>query len=176
MSDNIRRQDDKEVWLNPNAGYRYVEQQNFKGEMAAVEIAPGQKFTISTFDRMINQERTIKKEDDMFTNGTFSRVKLIDTAEDYAELAENPNIMSDSDLESMFSLTTAAFKKKLQEIENTRVIERLQRLSEKESLKASVAQQNALKARLDEVDPDRDKLPVFPDYTDRNPIPSKSLS
>ena len=175
MVDKVER-DDKEVWLNPNAGYRYVQQQNFKGEMSAIEIGPGQKFSISTFDRMINQERTMQKENDMFTNGTFSRVKLVESAEDYAELADNPNIMSDSDLKSIFALGAAPFKKRLGEIENIRVIERLQVLSGDESLKVTVAQVNAITARLDEIAPDRNELPSFPDYTDGKPIPQKRLS
>ena len=172
----MQGKDNKEVWMNPNAGVRYIQEQNFKGEFIAKEIAPGQKFTISTFDRMVNQEQAYSKDVDMFTNGTFSRVKLVESAEDYAELAENPNIMSESELEDIFGLTATQFKKKLAEIDNVRLLERLQELSQKEDLNVTVPQVKALEARLNEVSPDYGKLPVFTDYTDGKPIPVRSLS
>lgn len=174
MVDKVTK-DDKEVWENPNAGYRYVAIQNNRGEPTSLEIGPRQKFSISTFDRIVlNQEKTPEKANDMFSNGTFSKVRLVETAEDYEELASNPNLLSETELLEMFQLTIAPFKKKLADIANVRVLDRLLELAQTSD--STTPQVNAIKKRLDEVEPERGKLPVFPDYTDGKPIPPVSLS
>jgi hypothetical protein len=82
-------------------------------------------------------------------------VRLIDSAEDYAEHANNPNNLSESDMVDLFKLSAAAFKKRLAEIQNPAAMDRIVTLSEDESNKATLAQVKAAQARLEELRPSK---------------------
>jgi len=161
----MANEDVYEVWMNPNAGLVYIDKTDQYGKVSSTVILPGQKFNITPQDRRNNSERAWKPEADLFTNGTLSQVKLIDTEADYAELAENPNTIGESEIADLFKLKAVEFKKRIADISNERVLARIIEASEDEKTNATVPQQKALKARLEELVPETDPTRKLPDRT-----------
>jgi len=154
-----------EVWMNPNAGLVYIDKTDQNGKVQSTCILPGQKFNITPDDRRNNTERAWKPEADLFSNGTLSQVKLLDTEADYADLTENPNIIGESEIKDLFNLKAVEFKKRIAGITNDRVLTRIKEYSEDEKAEATVAQQKAVKARLEELIPEDDPSRRLPDRT-----------
>lgn len=166
----------REIWQNCNKGDVYVSQVGYDGRVSSTRVLPGARIDITYDDRRMNQDIAYSREADLFTNGTLSRIQLFDGADDFAELSSNPNVMGESEIKDLFTLTATNFKKKLQEIDNVRVLERLAEFAQDTSVNASVAQVKAINARLDQVAPTRGELPSFSDMTDGNEIHPIRLS
>lgn len=166
----------REIWTNSNRGEVFIKKFDYQGKEVTESIPHKGKVALTFKERKMNQDYAYSKAQDLFTNGTLTPVKLFDDVPDYEELAANPSLISDSDMQDLFKLTAPQFKKKLKEIDNVRVLEKIAELSDNEDLNASVPQQKAIEARLDELNPTRHELPSFGDYTDGNPIPEIRLS
>lgn len=144
---------EKETWENPTKSNVWIKtydpQHNLRNEM----IRPSGKISLTIEERLINQDLAYSSKADIFKNGTLVPIRLIDTAEDYAEHAENPNNLSESDMKELFKLPAAKFKARLSGIENPIALERIVELSESDTVSATLSQVKAAKARLEEVKP-----------------------
>lgn len=85
-----------EVWRNTAAGFRWYQSYDLQGRPTSKTVAGGRTFTITAFERQINQEAAAEPEMDLFRNGTFVIVKPAeDTIMD--EIA-SPESMTDEEL------------------------------------------------------------------------------
>lgn len=148
MSDTQAR----ETWANPGRGDIYILTYDPSGrELRSTPVRAGAKITLTIEERKINQDRAWSSKADIFTNGSLVPVRLVDTAEDYHEIASNPNLMSEDDMKGLFKLTGPKFKERLDEIDNPSVLNRMLEMADNaddEKLKVSMVQFKALQKRV----------------------------
>jgi hypothetical protein len=144
----------KETWKNAGAGEVWINVIDpHTQRLKHVPVRSGNKIMITTEERQINQDRAASSDKDFFTNGTLTPVRLVDTAEDYAEIASNPNLLSEEDMRDMFKLKAAQFKARLADITNAIAISRMAEMAkaEESGLNVTMAQFKALEQRLAEL-------------------------
>lgn len=88
-----------EVWRNTAAGMRWYIVFDLQGRETSKTVPGGKTFTVTTFERQINQERAASPEQDLFRNGTFVLAKASDDT-DESEFA-SPNARTDAEIEAM---------------------------------------------------------------------------
>lgn len=145
-----------ESWKYLGAGRISLLKYNQKGELAGELIPGGKVFQISPQERRINQEMAAGEDLDFFRNGQLAPVRLLDT-DDAAELASNPNVMSETDMRSLFKTNWKNFDSRIQEVSNTSTLERLVQIAKE--VDATVRQLEIIESRLDELKPS-DELPI----------------
>jgi hypothetical protein len=85
-----------ETWRNTQAGMRWYISFDLQGRETTKTVNGYRTFTITTFERQVNQERAATPEQDLFRNGGFVLVRgSSDTKED--ELG-SPNAITDADI------------------------------------------------------------------------------
>ena len=140
--------DDREVWQNTTRGKVIVQKFGPRGAIQQEVVRPGQKVSLTHEERVHNQEIVASASLDVFSNGILSVVKIADSAHDYESVANNPNVLSDSELRELFNLHPQTFAKRLKEIDNRQTLKRLAALAEESD--ASLSKSNAIAARLNE--------------------------
>lgn len=170
------RREDLEIWENRNRSEIWVMKEDLSGLPVSTPVRPGGKLEISTYDRQRNQEACQASEFDWFTNGALSPVKLIDSAEDYEEIASNPNAKSEKEIRALLSLNANELKKELAQITSPLVVARLKEFIESDDADTAenitMAKSKAVNARYDELHPPRTGK-VFDDYEEAIAKPQK---
>lgn len=140
---------DQETWKNVTAGKVWVRKTDRRGELKDELVRGGGLLKITTDDRMYNQERAASAELDNFKNGRLVPVKILDTAEDVAEIAANPNLMSESDMSAALKGNYKALEKKLKDITNEVTLQRMLDIAVSEDLSLSKIQ--LVQSRINDV-------------------------
>jgi hypothetical protein len=168
---------DKETWTNAGAGEVWIQTIDpHTNKLKHTPVRSGAKVLITTEERQINQDRAASPDKDLFMNGTLTPVRLVDTAEDYQEIANNPNLLSEDDMRDIFKLKGAAFKNRLGTITNAIALSRMNEMAKEEEsgLNVTMAQYKAIEARLAEVRGNVDVVEVT--QTAVAPAPMKNTS
>jgi light-regulated signal transduction histidine kinase (bacteriophytochrome) len=142
---------DKETWSNIGKGDVFILTYDHKGALRSVPIRAGQSLTISVEERQLNQDRAASADMDIFSNGRLAPMRLVDSADDYEEIASNPNHLTETDMLDILKTKGKTFSQKLDDITNVIALERMHELASDESLNVSMAQFRALESRLAEV-------------------------
>jgi hypothetical protein len=140
-----------ESWKNASLGRVVLKKYNQRGELADEMVTGGKVFHISPKERRINQEMAASPDLDFFQNGFLTPVRLIETEEDAAELASNPNLLSEEDMRGLFKGNWKAFDQKVQEISNLTTLKRM--LEVAQEVDATIRQVDVVNARIQEIDP-----------------------
>ena len=143
---------EKETWVNMGAGDVYVKTFDFQGQLVSVPVRSGKQILLSVQERQLNQDLAYSKEMDMFHNGRLTPLKLVDTADDYTEVAENPNHITEDDMKEILKLKGKAFTSRIAEINNNLALHRMFELAGDETLGISMTNYKALDKRVKEVD------------------------
>lgn len=146
----------KETWTNPGGGLVYILTYDPAGKLRSTPVRAGKQVTLSIEERKINQDRAASENSDIFTNGSLIPVRLVETADDYAEIASNPNLIDEDDMRSLFKLKGAAFKEKLAKISNESALDRILQIAEQadsddSDIKVTMVQFKAIEKRINEV-------------------------
>lgn len=149
----------KETWTNPGGGLIYILTYDPAGKLRSTPVRSGKQVTLSIEERKINQDRSASGpggKSDNFSNGSLIPVRLVETAEDYKEIASNPNLIDESDMRALFKLKSAAFKAKLSSISNESALDRILKIAENSDsddseVKVSMPQFKAIERRIAEV-------------------------
>jgi len=152
---------EKETWENPTRSNIWIKTFDPQHQLRSERIRPGGKVAVSTEERLINQDLAWSSSADVFKNGTLVPIRLVDSAEDYAEHANNPNNLSESDMVALFKLSAAKFKERIAGIENVAALDRIAQLAESDDVNATMAQVKAAQARLEDVNPSRIGKVIF---------------
>ncbi len=99
MSTVLQMQAKVEVWKNTAAGMRWYVAFDLQGRETTKTVPGGRTFTLSTFERQINQERAVSPEVDLFRNGTFVLAKP--SEDTVLEEVQTPNSMTDSEIDEL---------------------------------------------------------------------------
>lgn len=145
-----------EIWKNVTKGMRYVNVRDENNKVHSELVRPGGILNIKPIDREMHSNEVATDGLDMFKNGTFLPVTLVDE-ESAASIESNPNHLSESEVAELFDLKIADFRKKIETITSVYVLDNMLDLakSEDEKVKATVKQLEALEARYEEVRPPR---------------------
>lgn len=137
----------REIWKSGIAGTISVLKFNRRGELASEVVRSGQACTLTTEERIINQEKAATADLDIFKNGMMVPVRILDDAEDAAEIAANPNLMAESEMNDLFKAHWKTFENRVAQVSNPIVIQRLLQIAEAQD--ATVKQVNVLKVRME---------------------------
>lgn len=137
-----------ETWKNQGAGNVVVKKRGEYGVEKDEMVRGGKTLHISEADRRMNQERAAAESLDVFTNGMLAPLKVGDSA---AEFAENSNLLTEDEMRTLVRGHAKTFAKKLGEISNPIVVERLLQIAKEED--STIGRVESIQARLDEVDP-----------------------
>ena len=143
--------EDQETWSNIGKGDVFVLTFDHSGRLKSVPVRSGQRITMTVRERQLNQERAYSSEVEMFSNGRLAPIRLVDSADDYEEIASNPNHLSEGDMTDVLKLKGKAFTDRLDEITNVIALERMHELASDEKANVSMAQFRTLEKRLSEV-------------------------
>jgi hypothetical protein len=143
---------EKETWVNNGAGDVFVVAFDHQGQLVSIPVRAGKKVLLSVQERQINQEQAYTKDVDMFSNGRLTPLKLVDTAEDYIDIANNPNHLSEDDMRDIFKLKGKAFAARIAEITNVLALKRMHEIAADETNGVSMASYRALEKRISEVE------------------------
>jgi hypothetical protein len=116
---------DKETWENLSQQPAVVPSVNFRGEVSQRIIPPGRSFQITAEERQTYQQRIDDPKRDKFMNGTYQAVKLVETAEDYAEIMDAPDRLSEDDLKDILKGQAKTVSNKVADIDNPVTVKRL---------------------------------------------------
>jgi hypothetical protein len=143
-----------ETWRNPSDMPIWVQvTEGRTGQMRHREVpVKGGTIVISEEDRRHNQAQVyFNPAVDVFTNGSLIPVRLIDSSEDYEELATNPNFLSDEDIRDSLKGPVKKLRESLEEVSNLQVVSRYAAAAEE--LEVTKAKQDAIEARLEALTP-----------------------
>lgn len=144
----------KETWENATDGYIVVATLDRKGDKSHEIVPAGRTVAIAYEDRVMNQDMAADETLDVFKNGSMVPVRLLDTSEDKAEIADNPNLKTEGDLREMFNLHWKQFDTEVASIGNKTTLLRLKQLAQDDDTGATVRQVNAIEGRLHELEPE----------------------
>lgn len=140
-----------ETWQNPNRHPIYLMVTERNGAKVDRVVRPGAKVEIRASDRRDLQARKLDPKKDPFTNGKLVPVQLIDDPEEFELLANNPNVVEDSEIEAYVKGKIAALRDFLSEVENPLIVRRaLDIAGETDAVPNKV---KAIQARLEELEP-----------------------
>lgn len=140
-----------ETWQNMGKGPVGLIKLDPRGNESHEIVDGGKTFTISKEERQINQDRCVANENDFFTNGRLAHVRLIEGDEESLAMANNPNVLTETDLQELFSEHWKTFEKRVMAIGNTITLERLRDIADTKD--ATVKQMKVIEARMKELDP-----------------------
>lgn len=140
----------QEVWENVVQGTIYINKYDRFGNVISEKITAGGRTTISSEDRIVNEQNVHDKALNPFRNGTLMPIRLAEGVEDYAEIRANPNILTDEDLQVIFKLSREEFEARIASIDAPSTLIHLQEYAEKTD-EAKVYQLNAIKNRRYEI-------------------------
>lgn len=142
-----------ETWVNTTKSTVVTVKTDHLGQQTRVATKGGQKLAITPEDRRFNQEMIKSgggEKYDPFQNGLLAPVKLVDKA-DAEKAAQNPNQMTEDDLQKVLSAPAAEFAERLMAISSEPVLRRLRKVARDADVKPS--RQEAIQSRLETVAP-----------------------
>jgi len=119
-----------ETWENVGAGTTYVIQENRRGDEVHVQITGRRTFRLSTYERMITEERCLDPRNNPFKNGTFRPI----TVPEGVNIESNPNAMSDADINRLFTASDVAWDEYMAVIDSPATLGRMLELAENSNL------------------------------------------
>lgn len=148
---------DVETWKNASAGKVWVWVHDRTGKRTDRHLTSGSKIQITPLDRQLNQEMAANAELDPFRNGILVPVRLVETAEDFADIEGNPNHITEDEVVELFNAPWKTFDKRVGEISNLSTINRMVALAQGDEtnaageplVEATMRQVKVLQARLD---------------------------
>jgi hypothetical protein len=149
-----------ETWRNATPGITFFTKLGEYGKRETELVYGGRTFALTPAERRLNQNMYATTELDLFTNGTFVPVALIDGEPDTPQLRKSPNTLTDSDIQKLLTVRGEAFAQRMNEITSDAVLTRVLEMAREPRYETTLAQyetikmrQMALKGDLDETAP-----------------------
>lgn len=136
-----------ETWENVAQSTNYVIKLDSRGEEKHEAVTGRRKFTLTTQERMITQEKILHAKHDPFLNGSFRPV----VTPDDITIETNPNALSDEDIVNIFGASKMAWGEWLQTVDSEATLRRMMDLANEHEDSIPLARYNQLTARLAEV-------------------------
>lgn len=163
---------EKEIWASNIKGNIFLKTFDNAGKLTDTVIRSGKKIALSTEERKINQEMAASKDLDLFMNGMLTPVVILESAEDYAEIASNPNLISEGEMQDLLKVKGRAFTSRIKEITNLSTLQRLAELAELDGT-ITVTQLRSINDRIADLSPDTqivDREVLVPEGLNAKPV------
>lgn len=142
---------DLEVWKNNTPGRVVLQKIAMGGGQIFVTVNGYAKIQLTRQERLLNEQLAFDKKEDVFSNSTLSAVQIYDTAKE-AELASDPNVLSESDMVSIVKeRKPTVFAGNLEGITSLVTLNRLLEIANEEEV--SVKKVNQIEERITAVKP-----------------------
>lgn len=150
-----------EHWKNATNGLVVVKKTDERNRFTGAEsVRPGGTLVLTTEERRAIEARCVDESCNIFRNGV---LMLTSSDSDVAEeLGENPNVFTSDEFQGFFKLHHKSFDKRLGEISNVILIDRLLEAAEAGESGATVLQVKKLKARREELEPSLSERETVP--------------
>jgi hypothetical protein len=119
-----------ETWQNVAAGVNFIVQENRRGDEVPVSISGDRSFRLTTFDRMLTEDRIVDPRDNPFLNGSFRPVIVPATV----SINTNPNAMSEDDIKRLFKASNVAWDEYMKVVTSPGTLKRMMDLAEQSDL------------------------------------------
>lgn len=161
--DLIPQDAEAEVWRNTTPGTTFITKIGEYGKRISELIYGGRSFSLTPQERRINQAGYATDDLDLFRNGTFQPVTLIDGEYDTETLRENPNILSDVDIKKLFKQHGEAFDQRIEQITSEAVLNRVQELAREPRHQVTLQQYETVRKHQRSLQGDEDTPPADQD-------------
>jgi hypothetical protein len=150
-----------EEWENISTQQHTIVKFDYRGDMKHEMVnIPGHHFRLTTAERLVTEERILKKEDDPFRNGAFRPVIVPDSV----SIESNPNALSDDEIKSILVSSALAWENWMEVIDAPATLARMIDLANQVD-GVTLARFKEIEARLTDARPqqrvtnkDRDQL------------------
>ncbi len=118
-----------EVWKNVTRGRRGIHRVDAFGKVQKELVGPGKTVSITSEDRIHYQRIVASEKLDIFKNGAMVPVRILDE-DTQREVAENPNLMSEEDLQNLMKAQWKKFESEIGKISTLYALERMRDIAE----------------------------------------------
>lgn len=120
-----------ETWENVAQGTNYIITENRRGDETQSPITGhGRKFRLSTYERMLTEEKALDVRNNPFKNGSFRPVIVPQGI----DVQSNPNAMSDDDIRRLFASSDVAWEEYMLVIDSPATLARMISMAEESDL------------------------------------------
>ena len=115
-----------ETWESVSDAQNYVIREDRRGDETPIHIQGHQQFKITTYERILTQDKVRDSKYDPFTNGQFRPVVVPDSI----SVKTNPNALSDDDIRRIFVASDTAWDAYMEVIDSPATLRRMLDLAE----------------------------------------------
>lgn len=110
-----------ETWENVSSAVNYIVRENRRGDEEYVQVSGKRQFKLSTYDRMLTEDKIADARNNPFKNGSFRPVIV---PEDIT-IESNPNAMSSDDIRKLFASSDVAWDEWMEQIDSPATLQRM---------------------------------------------------
>lgn len=110
-----------ETWENVSHQVNYIVRENRRGDEEYIEVSGPKKFKLSTYDRMLTEDKIVNPRLNPFKNGSFRPIMV---PEDIS-IESNPNALSAEDIRNLFGASEMAWDEYMQVIDSPATLQRM---------------------------------------------------
>lgn len=119
-----------ETWENVSEASNYVIREDRRGDEVYVPVTGPMRFKITTYERILTQDKIRTKDLDPFRNGQFRPVIVPDSI----SVETNPNALSDDDIRRIFQASDVAWEEYMNVVDSPATLRRMMTLAEESNL------------------------------------------
>lgn len=119
-----------ETWESVSEAEVYVIREDRRGDEVYLAIRGQQQFKITTYERILTQDKIRDKKNDPFTNGQFRPMIVPESI----NVDTNPNALSEDDIKRIFVASDVAWEEYMKVIDSPATLRRMIELAENTDL------------------------------------------
>lgn len=110
-----------ETWENVSHQINYIVRENRRGDEEYIEVSGAKKFKLSTYDRMLTEDKIVNPRLNPFQNGSFRPIVVPEDV----NIETNPNALSSEDIRQLFGASQAAWDEYMDVIDSPATLQRM---------------------------------------------------
>lgn len=110
-----------ETWENVSDAVNYIVRENRRGDEEFLQVSGKRTFKLSTYDRMLTEDKIADDRNNPFLNGSFRPVVVPENV----TIETNPNAMSSDDIKKLFSASETAWDEWMAQIDAPATLQRM---------------------------------------------------
>jgi hypothetical protein len=115
-----------EEWESVSEAQNYVIREDRRGDEVSVHVSGHTRFKITTYERVLTQDKIRDPQDDPFKNGQFRPIMVPESI----SVATNPNALSDDDIKRIFVASEVAWTEYMAVVDSPATLRRMIQLAE----------------------------------------------
>lgn len=110
-----------ETWENVSSATNYIVRENRRGDEEYLKVEGLRQFKLSTYDRMLTEDKIADHRHNPFKNGSFRPVIVPQDV----TIETNPNAMSSEDIKRLFTSSDVAWDEYMEVIDSPGTLQRM---------------------------------------------------